>query len=555
LVTSYTYDDLDRVTSIARPEGVSRFTYDVVGRTIEISEPGSTLSYTYDVLDRLLREVQSTDATRTEVTYGYDKLGRRTSRTVSGVLGETTTYEYDRANRLTSIGYRGETTTFEYDPAGRLIAKTLPNGIRQELSYDDANRLMAIVYKNSDDTIVDAISYGYDINGRRISRTSSRSTLIDTPSTAVYDAANRMTSLTLTGTDQTFDLTYDENGNLTGKIEADAPANLTRYSWDSRNRLTGISGPGLEATFIYDALDRRLAKVVNGQRVDYIYDGLQAVGEVTGGDAIGLLTGFGLDEVIARYSVVGGRYYLTEALNTVIAQIRADGSVLNLYSYSPYGEVNVLGSDDSNTIQYTARENDGTGLYFHRARYYDPILQRWMSEDPLGFVAGPNPYGFLLGDPVNYADPLGLFGLADLPAIPQEVVDFSAGLGDALLLGFGDELRDLTGAGGVVNQCSDAYRYGGYAALAAGVGRLGYAALAKGYSILASSGAAASAFRSQLRNIFRFGLGKAWRQPDLSKYGTDAALRAAAGRTNPYVNAYGAGVAIAGAANACGCPE
>ena len=138
LVTSYEYDEQGRVISNSRPEGVTRFTYDAVGRLTEISEPAGSIAYTYDAVDRLVREVQITESLRTEIVYAYDAFDRRISRTVNGVAGETTTYGYDRANRLTSIGYRGETTTFEYDAAGRLRVKTLPNGIRQELTYDDA---------------------------------------------------------------------------------------------------------------------------------------------------------------------------------------------------------------------------------------------------------------------------------------------------------------------------------------------------------------------------------------------------------------------------------
>jgi len=138
--------------------------------------------------------------------------------------------------------------------------------------------------------------------------------------------------------------------------------------------------------------------------------------------------------------------------------------------------------------------------------------------------------------------------------LPQEVVDFSAGLGDALLLGFGDDLRDLAGVNGGVNQCSNAYDYGGYASLVAGGARLAYAGLAKGGSMLASSGAAASAFRSRIKNWFRLGGGKNWRSPNL-KGKTDAQLRVSAGKTNRPLNAYGAGVGYAGATdgNGCGC--
>jgi hypothetical protein len=171
-------------------------------------------------------------------------------------------------------------------------------------------------------------------------------------------------------------------------------------------------------------------------------------------------------------------------------------------------------------------------------------------------LGGINTYSYALNNPIALYDPYGLWAP---PSLPQGVVDFSAGLGDALLLSFGDELRDVTGVSGFVDECATAYGAGAITSFAFGGARVAYAALAKGGSMLASSGVAASAFRTNLRNVFRLGIGTSWRQPNLAKYGTDEALRAAAGRTNPVINAYGAGVAAAGAAGAsgangdCGC--
>ncbi len=68
-----------------------------------------------------------------------------------------------------------------------------------------------------------------------------------------------------------------------------------------------------------------------------------------------------------------------------------------VYAYSPYGETSTLGPDEGNPIQYTGRENDGTGLYYYRARYYDPVLKRFVSEDPIGMEAGPNFYAYVKG--------------------------------------------------------------------------------------------------------------------------------------------------------------
>jgi uncharacterized protein RhaS with RHS repeats len=188
---------------------------------------------------------------------------------------------------------------------------------------------------------------------------------------------------------------------------------------------------------------------------------------------------------------------------------------------------------------------------YYRARYYHPKAKRFIAEDPIGQNAGPIVYAYVEGDPIDYVDPLGLF---DLPALPQGFVDFSAGLGDALLLVTGGYLRDAMGIGGV-DACSDTYKYGGWASFAAGGLRLGYAAAAKGISLAASSGAAASAGRQNLKVVFRGGFGRNWRKPNLAGK-TDAELRASAGKTNPGINAYGAGVAAAGAYGGagCGCP-
>ena len=145
------------------------------------------------------------------------------------------------------------------------------------------------------------------------------------------------------------------------------------------------------------------------------------------------------------------------------------------------------------------------------------------------------------------------FEAADLPTAPQGVVDFGAGLGDALLLGAGSYLRDVAGVDGGVDMCSDAYKYGSRSSFLLGAGRLAYAGVAKAGSVLAASGAEASAFRHALKSKFRLGAAKDWRLPDLSKYPTDDALRAASGRTNLGMNAYGAGVAAAGAVGKSSC--
>ena len=78
-------------------------------------------------------------------------------------------------------------------------------------------------------------------------------------------------------------MTYDANGNLAGATDA---CGLTTYTWDARNRLTGISGyksdcSPLVAAFAYDALNRRIAKTINGKTTRYLYDGQDIIQEIS----------------------------------------------------------------------------------------------------------------------------------------------------------------------------------------------------------------------------------------------------------------------------------
>ncbi|NEZ56463.1 RHS repeat-associated core domain-containing protein [Adonisia turfae] len=68
---------------------------------------------------------------------------------------------------------------------------------------------------------------------------------------------------------------------------------------------------------------------------------------------------------------------------------------------------------------YTGRErDDATGLIYYRARYYDPTVGRFLSEDPLGFDAGDaNLYRYVFHSPTNYTDPSGEAALVTLAAV------------------------------------------------------------------------------------------------------------------------------------------
>lgn len=215
-----------------------------------------------------------------------------------------------------------------------------------------------------------------------------------------------------------------------------------------------------------------------------------------------------------------------------------------------------LVQDKPSDFRYTGHHyHEGSGLHLALYRAYDAELGRWLSEDPIGERGGLNLYGYVGNGPLMFTDPLGLEWY-DWPIwnyrIPDPVVNFSAGLGDGLLFNLTALARDGMGIDGV-SRCSTAYKAGGWTSFAFGSGRLAYAGLAKAGSKLAASGLQASAFRTGLGNAFRLGARRPY-APNLAKYPTDALLRAAAGRTNPIMNAYGVGVTTTGAYNGLGGP-
>lgn len=207
-------------------------------------------------------------------------------------------------------------------------------------------------------------------------------------------------------------MTYDNNGNMTSVTNS---CGTTTYDWDVRNRLVGIDGykpdcSPLTATFEYDALGRRIEKTVNSRTIQYLYDGLDIVQEIENGVVTtNYIRTLNIDEPLARIKADGTvRYYQADALGSIIAFTDESGAIKTQYTYDPYGNVTITGEPSDNPFQYTGRENDVTGLYYYRARYYSPDLQRFISEDPIKLVGGINPYAYVGNDPMNWIDPYGL---------------------------------------------------------------------------------------------------------------------------------------------------
>ena len=161
---------------------------------------------------------------------------------------------------------------------------------------------------------------------------------------------------------------------------------------------------------MYDGLGRRRSKTIGGTTIQFLYDRLNPVQELSGGTpSANLLTGLGIDEFLTRTDATGVRNYLTDALGSSVGLTDGSGTVQTEYTYEPFGNVSTSGASTSNTFAFTGREADGTGLYFYRARYYSPWLQRFVSQDPTGLASGDiNFFAYVWNAPTNFTDPNGL---------------------------------------------------------------------------------------------------------------------------------------------------
>jgi RHS repeat-associated protein len=398
-VSVFGYDGLNRVVSAGFGasscagtsfESATNYTYDAGNRLASVVDSVSgTITPVFDSLNRLISETTPQGS----VSYQYDVAGRETAMAVAGQA--PVSYTYDNANRLTQIQQGNSAVGFTYDADSRRTSLTLPNGVVTTYGYDGDSRLTSLSYQNGT-TLLGDLTYAYDQAGRvtQVGGSYARTGLPAAVSSATYNAANRLVSW---GANSSF--TYDANGNLTGD-------GVNTYVWDARNQLASIFG-GTMAGFQYDPLGRRISKTVDGITTDFLYDGANVAQELSGGiPSANLLTGR-LDQVFARTDT-SMRNFLSDRLGSAVALTDSSGAVATQYTYEPFGNTSSSGSSSSNSFQYTSRENDGTGVYFYRGRYYNPTFQRFISEDPIGLAgSGPNLYAYVGNNPISFRDPFG----------------------------------------------------------------------------------------------------------------------------------------------------
>lgn len=204
---------------------------------------------------------------------------------------------------------------------------------------------------------------------------------------------------------KTTEITDDANGNTL------TDASGKQYSWDFDNRLTSVTVPGTgTTTFAYDPFGRRIQKSGRLGTTNFLYDVLNVIEEVDNvGNVLADYThGTVVDETLSMLRGGTTSYDLADGLGSITSLSTAPGALANTYTYDSFGKVTASTGTITNPLQYTGREFDQeTGLYFNRARYYDPKAGRFISEDPIGFEGGSNFYRYAFNGPTNLRDPSG----------------------------------------------------------------------------------------------------------------------------------------------------
>ena len=512
VTSTNTYDNYDELTGTSYSDSTPSvsYGYDDDGRQTSMTDGTGTSSWTYNSLGQLTRYTNGAGA---EVQYSDDLDGNQTSITYPG--SNPVTQHFNDADQMTSItDWNGNESTFQYDADGNLTTEDLPNGVTDSYSYDNADNLTGIDDTNGSTTVFSA-DYGLN-SDEQISTDSSQPTGngeyqytalnqvcyagstntngCDDPPTGAdtysYDSAGNLTNNN--GTTQSFNaadqLCWTYAGTSSNTC-ADAPSTATTYSYNDDGDLTeaspaageptGYSYNGADeltkyrvwgstpTTYTYDGEGQRESKTTGTTTTSYLWDASSAdaplLQETAGSNTTSYIygpTGQPLEESLPSGNTY---YYAHDDLGSTRALTDSSGDVQDTDTYDPYGNLTASTGTIPNNLLYGGQYLDSeSGLYYLRARYYNPSTGQFLTVDPL-VSQTQQPYSYTAGDPINATDPTGqLFG-GLVSGFGNAVAGLAAGATGGLST---DLLNDV---GIHPDICSSAYQDANYAGLGAAI--------------------------------------------------------------------------------------
>lgn len=420
----YHYDSNNYLLEVQGPDFKTTFTYDADGRRTQMTDAYGTTRYDYNPTDGTLAKITYPDGMH--VAYNYNTQ-ERTGYTFTAPTGAITDvrYDFDSMNRMDSIDISSnagnmqsrattaiDRVTFQYQQNSLLKGYTFGTGLQMSMGYNGYD-LSQVNMKYAGQSLQE-YQYRYDNN-------KNLTTIIEPEGNAqfTYDELSRIQ--TEDSNDKTERYLYDENGNRaqtgTSKIFGMVDA---AYTFDSLNQLTQVAGEGKTVTYAYNGYGLLYERVEGDIKNRYYYDEYgrliaESEGTLKASPQLTYVYVYDLEgRLLARQDKKSGQmqYYQLNGHQDVVGITDSAGEVLNRYSYDIWGGPEVEEEKVPNVLRYSGEYWDHTtGLQYLRARWYDPSLGRFVSEDAYeGQINNPltqNLYTYTANNPLKYTDPSG----------------------------------------------------------------------------------------------------------------------------------------------------
>jgi RHS repeat-associated protein len=392
--------------------------YDSLGRLITSSDDNGAMSYTWNLMGKQTSITYPDSAT---VTQTFDEAGRLETSVFGG---QTTTFGYDAGNNLTTIDFPGnQIDTYEYDRAGRMASADFGAGSTTNATIDPDRDVLGQVTSEAQSGLPGPSSHtwGYDQRERLVEE--------DANVTWAYDTADNLAQTSFADTQG-----FDEANQICFSSPASSgtcaspPADATTYEHDQRGNLSRYEPPaGSALDLTYDQANR-LQSMGSVANYDYAPDSLRSkrtdsatttflwnrsgelpmlAAETTGATTTHFLYGPG-GQPYAQVAGTTVTYLHHDHLGSTRLLTDSTGSVTGSAAYDAYGQPTAATGTQSRFGFAGEYIDPGTFLMYVRARYYSPSIGQFISVDPL-YSDTLSRYGYAGSNPINNADPTGLF--------------------------------------------------------------------------------------------------------------------------------------------------